>query len=151
MKIMRITPLLPVSFFTSLLAATALFLTGASLQAADVTWDNNGTNFNASTNWIGGAVPGTGDRAFYENTGNRASDLSSSATIQGITFNGTTASGYTISGSPITLTATGTGASSALVTANTDSGTNTISSAIILGGAASSTATFTQSGATPES
>lgn len=131
-----------------LLVIAVLFLAGVSLQAANVTWSNNGTDFNDGANWIGGVVPGTGDRADYEDVGNRASNLSAPATIQGLRFNGTAASGYTVSGSSLTLTSTGTGASSAISSANTDGGSNTISSDIILGGAAGTTASFTQSGAT---
>lgn len=112
-------------------------------RAAGVSWSNNGSDFNTGANWLGGSVPGTGDRAVYENTGNSASNLSTAATIQGVTFNGTTSSGYTISGNPITLTASGSGASSA-ISANNTTGTNTLSANVILGQAAGSTANFTQ-------
>lgn len=125
-----------------LLFVLAAFI-GLPGRAASVSWSNNGSDFNTGTNWLGGSVPGTGDRAVYENTGNSASNLSTAATIQGITFNGTTSSGYTISGSPITLTASGSGASGA-ISANNTTGTNTLSANVILGQAAGSTANFTQ-------
>ena len=132
---------------TGVLKLVLLFVLAAFIglpgRAASVSWSNNGSDFNTGTNWLGGSVPGTGDRAVYENTGNSASNLSTAATIQGITFNGTTSSGYTISGSPITLTASGSNASGA-ISANNTTGTNTLSANVILSQAAGSTANFTQ-------
>jgi len=71
--------------------------------------------------------------------------LSADITIQGLTFGTTDAAGYSLSqtAGSLTLTNVGTGASSAIYALNS-SGINTISTPIILGGAAATTATFYQ-------
>jgi autotransporter-associated beta strand protein len=120
-----------------------------TVHAASVSWDNDGedgndTNFNNGANWIPNGVPGLNDNATFTGTSIINPNLTGSVTIQGITF-ASGSSGYNLSASPtfsLTLTNTGTGASSA-INAST-SGTNTISAPIILGNAAATTSTITQ-------
>jgi autotransporter-associated beta strand protein len=105
-----------------------------------------GTDYNMAANWTGG-LPGTGDAAVFSSAVTFQPILSAPITNQQIRFT-TLTGGWTLSGSSaLTLTSTGTGATagtgSAIVSANT-SGTTTISAPIILGGAAATTATFTQ-------
>jgi autotransporter-associated beta strand protein len=128
-----------------LLPTFALLAFAGLASAADVTWTPGTTDFNLGTNWSGSVTPGSGDNAFFTGAAGTQPGLTASDTIQGLTFNGTTSSGYTLSSSngSLTLTNTGTGATSAINAANT-SGTNTISAPIILGGAAASTQYFTQ-------
>jgi fibronectin-binding autotransporter adhesin len=140
--------------FCAGLFSAAMSLSVMPLHAATVTWDNDlldgdDTNFNNAANWSGGSgVPGAADNATF--TGAKAVDpnLTASDNILGLTFSTAASSGYTLSSSDpstikLTLTNTGTTSSSAINAANT-SGTNTISAPIILGGAAATTATFTQ-------
>lgn len=113
--------------------------------AADTTWQNSGTDFNTPANWSNG-VPGSGDAAVFGNARSMNPDLSSSLTIQELNFSSLASSGYTLSsgnGSLLTLTNTGTGTTSAISASNT-SGTNTISTGLVLGAAAGATQTFTQ-------
>src|SRR5215213_10797258 len=121
---------------------------GTTARALTITWDNDlldgdDTNFNNAANWIGAAVPASGDNATFSGASVANPNLTATDTIQGLTF-AVGASGYTLSssGPALTLTNVGTAATSAINAANT--GTNTISAPIILGGAAASTATFTQ-------
>ena len=131
----------------AILAGSIAALLGShSAQAAAITWSNTGTDFNTGASWIGNTAPGTGDNATFTGAELTNPNLSASLTIQGLTFSTATSSGYTLSaaaGQSLTLTNTGTGAASAINAANT-SGTNLISAPLILGGAAATTATFTQ-------
>ena len=138
----RPTALILAGSIGTLLAALASF---DPAQAASITWSNTATDFNTGTDWIGNAVPGSGDNATFTGVKVFNPNLSTSLTIQGLTFSTATTSGYTLSataGQSLTLTNTGTGATGAITAANT-SGTNTISANLILGGAAATTATFT--------
>lgn len=115
-------------------------------QAASTTWNNGGTDFNNGANWTNG-LPGSGDNATFLGAASVQPELSADITIQGLTFSGAGATGYDftqIAGS-LTLTNTGAGVSSAIYAQNT-SGLNTIDAPIVLGGAAATTATFTQAG-----
>jgi fibronectin-binding autotransporter adhesin len=127
-------------------------------------WINAGNDFNTAANWTGiaggHAPPQAGDVAWFQSAvSNKAPNLSSNAssigTLSGLYFNGTAASGYSITSSTtsikFTLTATGatigseTSDSTAVaIGAENTSGTNTISAPIILGAAASSTQTIYQ-------
>jgi autotransporter-associated beta strand protein len=115
------------------------------------TWKNTvNSDFNTGSNWTGGTgpggIPGTGDNAtFSAAVPAFQPDLSGPLTIQGLTF---ATGGWAVSSSTnsvLTLTNTGTGATSAINNTST-TGTTTISARIELGGAAASTATFTQNG-----
>jgi autotransporter-associated beta strand protein len=126
-------------------AAIVLSLSVSTAQAANKTWNNTGTDFNAAGTWNGGALTAA-DVALFNAAAVTQPNLTGSITIQELNFSATTSSGYTLSAtSPfaLTLTNTGTGATSAINAANT-SGTNLISTPIVLGGAAASLATFTQ-------
>ena len=131
-----------------LLGLTAIVLGGSPfLHAADITWGNTATDYNAGPSWTGGNAPGTSDAAVFSSAVTNQPALSANITNQQIRFT-TSTGGWTLNGtSPLTLTSTGTGTTagtgSALVGTNT-SGTNTINAAIILGGAAATTATFNQ-------
>jgi fibronectin-binding autotransporter adhesin len=125
----------------SLLGALAAPL----LPAATITWNNTGTDFNAGASWTGGVAPGSADNATFNATATTQPQLTGALTVQGLTFLGV--SGYTLSstGSAITLTNTGGNAADAQsVNATNTSGTNTISSRIVLGGTSSATHGFTQ-------
>ena len=124
----------------------AFFLPERSAQAANRTWSNTGTDFNAGASW-GGTAPGAADVAVFSSAAITQPNLSASLTIKELNFSATTSSGYDITSSStsikLTLTNTATGANSAINAANT-SGTNTIDAPIILGAAAGQTQTFTQ-------
>jgi fibronectin-binding autotransporter adhesin len=136
----------------TLATAAALALAAdQSAWAATATWKNAGTDFNTGSNWTSGTgpggIPGTGDVAAFPTVGNPNPNLSASLSIQGLSF--ATSSGYTLSntgGAALTLTnvgdtdAVGTSAIRASNTANM----NSISAALVLGGAASSTQSFSQ-------
>ncbi len=130
-------------------AVVAVLSMHESIRAATATWNNIATDFNTGANWTGGTgaggIPGTGDNATFNTDVTNQPDLSASLQIQGLTFS-TATGGWNLTktgASALTLTNTGTTASSAINSANT-SGTNTISANLILGGAASTTATITQ-------
>src|SRR5947207_3938443 len=123
-----------------------LILVQQSAQAANRTWSNTGTDFNTAASW-GGAAPGANDVAIFGNAMVTQPNLSASLTTTQLKFSTTASSGYDITSSntsiKLTLTSIGTTTSSAISAANT-SGTNTIDAPIILGAAAASTQTFTQ-------
>jgi autotransporter-associated beta strand protein len=131
-----------------LLGLTAMVLGGSpTLHAADITWGNTATDYNAGASWTGGTAPSTGDAAVFSSAVTNQPALSANITNQQIRFT-TSTGGWTLNGtSALTLTSTGTGTTagtgSAIVGTNT-SGTNTINAAIKLGGAAATTATFNQ-------
>lgn len=130
----------------SLFFAVWIAIFSGSAWAASVTWNDSGTDFNDGSSWGGGSAPGSGDNAVFSGPSTNQPGLTDDATIQGVTWNGADASGYTLSaqsGKSLTLTNSGSGANSAINAENT-SGTNTISAPIILGGAAGSTVNFTQ-------
>lgn len=128
-------------------AATLLLAFASSVHAADRTWANSGTDYNTAANW-GGVLPGTGDAALFSSIVTNQPNLSAPITNQQIRFTTSTGGWTLFGGSALTLTSIGTGATagtgSAIVSANT-SGTTTISAPLVLGGAAATTATFTQS------
>src|SRR3984893_661598 len=118
-----------------------------SAQAANQTWQNNGTDFNTGNNWSNGVVPGPNDVARFNSAMGTQPKLSASLTIQELNFSATSASGYDLTSSntgiKLTLTNTGTAGASAINAANT-SGTNTIDAPIVLGAGNGLTQTFTQ-------
>jgi len=126
---------------------TAALLASQPVFAASITWNNTGTDFNTGTYWSGNSSPGTVDNATFNGASVKNPNLSSSLTVQGITFETAASSGYALSSSgtntKITLTNTGTSTLSAIYAANT-SGINAISAPVILGGGAGTTQTFTQ-------
>lgn len=124
-----------------------LIVAAGGSRAASTTWNNGGTDFNNGANWTNG-LPGSGDNAVFSGAASVQPELSADITIQGLTFGGVGAIGYafTQSAGSLTLTNTGAGVLSAIYAQNT-SGLNTIAAPIVLGGAAATTATFTQAGA----
>jgi len=125
-----------------------LFLFNLPTHAADRTWGNSATDYNAGASWAGGNAPGSGDSALFSSAVTNQPGLTADVTNQQIRFT-TATGGWTLSGaSDLTLTSTGTntgaGTGAAIVSSNT-SGTNTISADIILGQGNSTTATFNQS------
>lgn len=127
------------------LTSCLLLAAAGSSHAADGTWKNTGTDFNASTNWTP-ALPGATDRGVFVGAAVAQPDLSASITLSGITFSNTTTSGYDISSTSgsLTLSSTSIGVASAAIRANNTSGTNTVSAPIILGQAAAAGAGFFQ-------
>ena len=128
------------------LLTLAVSLLGSSAHAANKTWNNTGTDVNATGSWTGG-VPGTGDTAVFSTAKVTNPNLSASLTIQELNFSTTSSSGYDLTSSStsikLTLTNTGTGMTSAINSANTSS-TNTIDCPIVLRAANGTTQTFTQ-------
>jgi autotransporter-associated beta strand protein len=128
-----------------LLGALAVVLGAVNaVWAADRTWANTGTDYNAGASW-GGTAPGVSDAAVFTNAAMAQPNLSASLANQQVRFAGVGASNYTLSansGASLTLTSTGSGATagtgSALVGQHT-SGTNVISAPLVLGAAAGST------------
>lgn len=132
-------------YLIAAIAGGLLSFTPLTSFAATRTWNNAGTDFNTGANWTGG-LPGAADNATFTGAaGVNQPNLSANITIQGLTFSSLTSSGYSLTrtAGSLTLTNVGVTANSAINAANT-SGTNTISAPIILGGAAATTATFTQ-------
>ncbi|MFA5854877.1 MAG: S-layer homology domain-containing protein [Candidatus Gracilibacteria bacterium] len=82
-------------FFVLALTSLMLLVSAAHASAATVKWDGGGANNNWSTsaNWVGDAVPGTGDIATFDGTSVKSStvDLGFAGEISGIDIN----SGYT--------------------------------------------------------
>jgi autotransporter-associated beta strand protein len=124
--------------------------------------DWNGTvssDFNTAGNWTavsGSAPPTTGDVGWLKSTpANKSINLSSSVSIAGLYFNGTGASGYSITSSntstAFTLTASGStigtetsDTTAVAIGAENTSGTNTISAPITLAPSTGSTSTISQ-------
>lgn len=135
-------PLRSLLLFLSLCAFVGPDLTRATV----IDWGNTGTDFNTNGNWIGGAAPGSADIAQFSSAKVFDPNLSASLTIQGLTF---TVDAYTLTnsgGAALTLTNTGsndTAQTSAILGSN-NSGTNTISAPIILGGTAGLTQSISQ-------
>lgn len=136
--------------FLGVLLAT--LLAGGSADAQSVQWGGSGsttttTDFNLNTNWAGGTLPGTGNTALFSGSGQPTANLSAPITIQGLAFS---TSGHTISSSGSSLTLT------SIVAANTSgdaihatniSGTNTVSSNIILAPSSGTAMAFDAGGA----
>jgi len=135
---------LPVAKLATFALAFFAVFSQQSARAASITWGNSATDYNSNGSWLGGAAPVAADNATFNGAATTQPSLSASSTNQGLTFT-LTGIGYTLSSGAgsLTLTNVGTAATSAINALNT-SGTNTISAPIILGGAAASTATFTQ-------
>jgi autotransporter-associated beta strand protein len=108
------------------LALFAVALLPSSLEAASITWNNTGTDFNAGASWTGGIAPGTADIAIFTGTGVTNPALSAAASVKGLAYSNATTSGYTISANTLTLGTGGIDASAVT------SGTNTISSNLTL-------------------
>ncbi|CAN5779332.1 hypothetical protein BH09VER1_BH09VER1_17550 [soil metagenome] len=130
----------------SLFGAAALLLATSLAQAANMSWLNAGTDFNTASNW-NTTTPGTGDVALFNTAASVQPNLSSSLTIQELSFN-SVAIGYNLTSSSTTVTLTltnvGTGAAGAISAVST-TGSNVISGPLILGAAAGSSQAFTQS------
>ena len=115
-------------------------LSAGPAGAAAKYWANSGTDYNTGSNWTGG-LPGTGDYAAFTNAlvANQP-NLSAGITNQQVSFG---SSGWVLSGSAgakLTLTSTGNGTAGGTGAAlNGGTYNNTISAAIVLGAAASST------------
>lgn len=125
---------------------------------AERDWANTAgnTDFNSTTSWSAGVVPTAGDVAWFKAAEVVNPNLSSSVSIAGLYFNGTTSSGYdvTSSNSGVVFTLTGVGttgnggtsnSSAAAVRSEITSGTNTIDAPLNLGAAAAATQVLFQS------
>ncbi|MEK7953585.1 beta strand repeat-containing protein [Luteolibacter soli] len=132
----------------TLAAPAAWAILSASAQGGSATWANTGTNWNADASWTPATgfpgTAGTTDVATFTGAATTQPAVAAPVTIGGIAFSDTAAASYTISGSALTLTSTGTGATTSAVHSANTSGTNTISAPIVLGGAAATTARFNQ-------
>jgi fibronectin-binding autotransporter adhesin len=136
-----------------LLGAIAVVLGAVNaVWAADRTWANTGTDYNAGASW-GGTAPGVSDAAVFNAAAVTQPNLSASLANQQVRFSVAAASGYTLGANPgasLTLTSTGSSTNpvtgAALVGQHT-SGINTITAPIILGAAAGSTQRVHMSGA----
>jgi autotransporter-associated beta strand protein len=130
----------------------AFFAIAQSAYAANATWKNTGgTDWNTGGNWTGGTgtggIPGSADVATFGGAEVSNPNLSADDIILGLNFQ-STATGYTLSntnGAKLTLTATGTGATSSAINLSNTTLTNTISATLIFG-AASGTQTVSQAG-----
>ncbi len=119
----------------------------ASSIAATKTWNNidSNTDWNTGTNWTSSGVPGSGDTALFSGAAVANADISTSTAVNALASDAT-GSGYTLSatsGQALTLMSAGSGGGSVINFQNT-SGTNIISTNLILGQAAAATATFNQ-------
>ncbi|MDA3873346.1 MAG: autotransporter-associated beta strand repeat-containing protein [Kiritimatiellae bacterium] len=67
-------------------ATSAIFMYTISLQAADRTWENTETDFNADGSWVGGTAPGSGDKGIFDAAVGTNPNLTAPITLQGIIF-----------------------------------------------------------------
>ena len=129
--------------------AVSVFCLSPAADAANMTWQNTGTDFNTSGNWTT-ATPGTGDVAVFAAAQTANPTLSSPLTIQELNFSTIASSGYDLTSSDtsmkLTLTNTGGTATTSAISAANTTGTNTIDAPVVLGAAASATQTFSQAG-----
>jgi autotransporter-associated beta strand protein len=119
----------------ALAAAFATFGVAQSSFATNRTWNNTGTDFNATGSWDT-AAPGTGDFGVFATDKVTDPALSSSKVILGLTFNG---AGYTLSSASPATTLTLTQSGGTSVITQSVAGNNIISAPIVFGGAAGST------------
>lgn len=134
---------------------------GNNIDAAR-TWANTNvgaTDFNTTTSWTGGVVPGLGDVGLFTAAQVSQPNLSSSLSIAGLLFNGTTTNGYdvTSSSSAVTFTLTGratsgsggtSDSSAAAIRSEITSGTNTIDAPLILAPSSGPSTFFLAAGGT---
>ncbi len=76
---------------------SAILLSAASIDAAEIFKANNNDDLNLASSWVGGAVPGAGDIAQWPlvPTGNMASDIGAPWSVAGIVVtNGADSTGY---------------------------------------------------------
>jgi len=122
--------------------ATGLLSSAAPVKAAATTWRQTGTDFNDGANWS--AAINTGDIATFGNVAITQPQLTGNISLSQIVFN-LGASGYNLTSlSPdfaITLTGTGTGTTAA-ISNQISSGTNTIAAGLILGAGPGTTQQF---------
>ncbi|PYX06030.1 MAG: hypothetical protein DMG88_19665, partial [Acidobacteria bacterium] len=96
---------------------TGAITNGGTATASGLTYSGTGTDFNSAASW-GGTAPGAADAAVFNTAEVTNPNLSASITIQGLNFSTTASSGYDLTSSSasikLTLTNTGTGATSAI-------------------------------------
>lgn len=70
----------------AIVAAVVAVVTASTLFAADIRWNDAGTDFNAGSSWEGGVAPGATDVAVFDNTGPLANppQLTASASVKGL-------------------------------------------------------------------
>ena len=118
-----------------------IFVSSVHVQAQSTngTWANVGTSWNTAANWVSSTFPNTTGSAIFNSKVTVNPNLSSSVTIGRITTGATAldAGSSTISSSStnitLTLTAVGTGATSAIMYGDNAGNTLTISAPIVLG------------------
>ena len=113
-----------------LLLAAAVAILSPTLRADTIHWWNAGTDFNSGSSWVEGLVPGAGDIATFTGPALANPNLSAPATVLGLAFTNSSASGYAFSGNPLTLGRGGIDASAVT------SGTNSITSNLTIGSGA---------------
>lgn len=128
-------------FFATLLLAAAFMLFGPSgkAAAATCTWTAGGSddNFSTTSNWsgCGGLAPQNGDDLVFPVTASSVAPINdlSGRSFTSMTFNGVSASTYTVTGNALTITSaitdnsSATSASTSILTDITLGGTVTIS------------------------
>lgn len=134
--------------------ALAVLTLGQSAQAAQIVWNNTGTDFNSTGSWTGGVVPSGNNNAAFSTGEVTQPNLSTSLSLAGIVFTTSTAFGYDITssgGAAFTLTgntagsaAQSTNSGSAAIFAANTSGTNTFDVNLTLAPATGTTSTFNQ-------
>jgi hypothetical protein len=112
-----------------------------NVSAAQRTWANTGTDFNAGGSW-GGTAPGLGDVGLFTAAAVTQPNLSASLSIAGLLLQGTGSSGYDLTGSAgtaLTLTGRSTSgsngsadSSAAAIRNEITSGANTIHANLLL-------------------
>lgn len=122
----------------------AVLALASRIQAADKTWNNTGTNFNANGSWSGGA-PGIGDAALFDSASITQPQLTASVSVDQLSFSTANASGYNLTsanaGLALTLLSDDSDGFSAIYQAAT--GMNTIDAALVLGASSGTTQNFT--------
>src|SRR6185436_9107909 len=84
--------------FVAIVVLMGLAIVVFVVQAANRTWANTGTDFNAGASW-GGTPPGSGDVAVFSTAEVTQPNLSASLTIQELNFSAVGASGYDLTSS----------------------------------------------------
>lgn len=120
-----------------ILAPLGIF--GFSSESGAGTWNNTGTDWNTAASWTGGLpTGGLGQSAVFSSAASTNPNVSSSYTVNGLSFSAAGASGYAISSSNpgVKLTLQSYGSTNVpgnwMISAQNTSGTNTISAPLVL-------------------
>lgn len=129
------------------LSGTLLALILPTARAADATWTGTADSFWSTTaNWSTSAIPGAGDIATFNNSGNGNTIISlGSISLSGLTFDTSAAAAYTLGTGADTITFAN-GTTTAINLTGSVAANETINANLALGTAIASTTTFRNNG-----